>query len=427
MVVGAKARLFAERGRTDIIAALQDHDIGSHTTNHSIHPTIAEYLANTDWEEGVLEAMEKEGNGLTMLTDVFRLPPTSWGQAGGSWGPQINAAMYRLINNPAVVYPPTQTGAVADLHWYAGSLVFPGPALAFFDDALTDDDLFQQALQRLIDMIDSRLMLGTRWTGIFVCHPTRLRAIEFWDTLNFAKGENTASEHYQMPTLRSEEAYQTALQNFDRLVEHLKQDLRLEIRTIADLSRTYTPPPETVYLYQLDETMLEMQSEEGIPTRFRNFSPAEFLDLILQTYTQTQFETESLRRRMVFGPIDEPPEFDPPGLPAFWDDFLVACQQVLNHINRFGRLPASIYIRDVRWSIGSFFWGAVEAWPAFRSGRPPRDVNWRPSSIYPAIGQQIAAAVQEGYDSWPIHVPELDLNKLLMYTCFQCWTLRPAY
>jgi hypothetical protein len=195
MVVGEKARLFAERGRTDIIAALQDHDIGSHTTNHSIHPTIAEYLANTDWEEGVLEAMEKEGNGLTMLTDVFRLPPTSWGQAGGSWGPQINAAMYRLINNPAVVYPPTQTGAVADLHWYAGSLVFPGPALAFFDDALTDDDLFQQALQRLIDMIDSRLMLGTRWTGIFVCHPTRLRAIEFWDTLNFAKGENTASEH----------------------------------------------------------------------------------------------------------------------------------------------------------------------------------------------------------------------------------------
>jgi hypothetical protein len=42
-VVGEKARTLERRGRSDVIAALRDHDIGYHGNTHSQHPTPAEY------------------------------------------------------------------------------------------------------------------------------------------------------------------------------------------------------------------------------------------------------------------------------------------------------------------------------------------------------------------------------------------------
>src|SRR3954468_283697 len=37
-VVGEKARVLEARGRKDVIAALQRHDIGYHANYHSVHP-----------------------------------------------------------------------------------------------------------------------------------------------------------------------------------------------------------------------------------------------------------------------------------------------------------------------------------------------------------------------------------------------------
>src|SRR5690242_10926332 len=44
-VVGEKARVLERRGRRDVIAALQQHDIAYHANFHSVHPTPTEYLA----------------------------------------------------------------------------------------------------------------------------------------------------------------------------------------------------------------------------------------------------------------------------------------------------------------------------------------------------------------------------------------------
>src|SRR3954454_13177310 len=40
-VVGEKARILEQRGRTDVIRALSQHDIGYHSDAHSIQPTPA--------------------------------------------------------------------------------------------------------------------------------------------------------------------------------------------------------------------------------------------------------------------------------------------------------------------------------------------------------------------------------------------------
>ena len=43
-IVGEKARVLEQRGRTDVIAALKKHEIGYHSNTHSGQPTIAVYL-----------------------------------------------------------------------------------------------------------------------------------------------------------------------------------------------------------------------------------------------------------------------------------------------------------------------------------------------------------------------------------------------
>src|SRR5882724_897142 len=44
-VVGEKARTLERRGRTDVIEALQKHEIGYHANWHSVQPTPAMYLS----------------------------------------------------------------------------------------------------------------------------------------------------------------------------------------------------------------------------------------------------------------------------------------------------------------------------------------------------------------------------------------------
>ena len=52
-VVGEKARVLERRGRRDAIEALGKHAIAYHTDFHSVHPTVAEYLAVRGWTDGV--------------------------------------------------------------------------------------------------------------------------------------------------------------------------------------------------------------------------------------------------------------------------------------------------------------------------------------------------------------------------------------
>ena len=48
-VIGEKARSLEERGRADVIAAMAQHDIASHTDLGSIHPTVTEILEDAAW------------------------------------------------------------------------------------------------------------------------------------------------------------------------------------------------------------------------------------------------------------------------------------------------------------------------------------------------------------------------------------------
>jgi hypothetical protein len=239
-VVGEKARLLRERGRDDVIAALKRHDIAFHTDLHSVHPTIAEYLATRDWEQGVAEAIRRETPGVQAIRDVFGVAPSCWGGPGNTWGPAICEAI-RQLGLPAFVYAHTRipNGGV---HRFAGVIAYPG-GRSLSDGQYHEDDLSRQNLERLGSGLQNDLQSGLFWQEIFVGHPTRILHERFWDDPNFVAGANPPRSDWQPAPRKSQEALERALTNFRRAARTIKSLPGIELKTIRQMNEILTFAP----------------------------------------------------------------------------------------------------------------------------------------------------------------------------------------
>ena len=200
-VVGERARQWRDRQRSDVIAAIGRHDVGFHTDLHSIHPTIAEYLADCDWQDGVVEATRREEPGVWAIRDVFGSLPSCWAGPGLSWAPQIHEAMLQL-GVPAVVYSPTRVPR-GDIHRFCGILTYPrGRAMP--DAHYHETPVWERHLAELRAGLRDDQRAGIEWTQVFLGHPSRILHEEFWDTPNFGAGRNPPPDNWVLPRRKSD-------------------------------------------------------------------------------------------------------------------------------------------------------------------------------------------------------------------------------
>src|SRR5579871_985749 len=210
-VVGEKARLLQQRGRGDVIAALKAHDLGIHTNLHSVHPTIAEFLGDKGWDDGVEEALRRETAGVQAIKEVFGVSPSCWGGPGNTWGPQICEAM-RQLGVPAFVYAHTAVPG-GGVHRFGELLAYPGGRS--LSDAMyhsTPKALAQR--EQLAQQLEQDAASGLYWQEVFLGHPTRILHEEFWDAPNFALGANPPQNDWQPARRKSQSDLDRALMNF---------------------------------------------------------------------------------------------------------------------------------------------------------------------------------------------------------------------
>lgn len=418
-VVGEKARALQKRQRSDVIAALQEHDIGLHSNMHSLHPTPSEYLEDKGWLDGVEEAVRREQPGIESLTAIFGERPCAWARPGASWGPQIAGAMRRL-GVPAVVYSYTRL-ADANLHRFCGVRGFYG-WFGGFDHAYSDDDRFEQVLGEFARAVEEAKAKGLDWLGTFCCHPTTVRAEKFWDAINFNKGENTPPEEWVMPPVRPIEVYPKALANFRRLARWIRDESGVEVRTISELTASAAAPPTSVSVSELSRIAARVCAEHH-PLVNESISPAEqslaFARALLASKDSAMPERVAVQ--FCEGPVERP-SASAPTARISREVLLSAAESLLKECEATGCLPADVQAGNITMPLNCLYGAAAKAIAETQDDVLPSHVVLPPVDFLPPIAEDIAAEIEQAMPGW-MHKPDLDVSRIAECTRLQTWTM----
>jgi hypothetical protein len=251
MVVGEKARKLSERGRRDAIGALSRHAVGLHSDMHSLHPVVLEYLDGLSWDDGVAEAVRREGRGVEAIRQVFGRDPCAWGGPGNLWGPQITEAC-RLLGMPAVVYAHTELRN-RDMHRFLGVLHYThGPGMP--DAEYSFRRKVRARLRRLSRQVRGHADSGVDWLEIFLGHPTRIWHEDFWDLANFAEGRMPPEAEWAYAPRKEPDVLEETLRNFRSTVELIRDLPGIEIVNIDQANRIFGAiEPEPVSESEIEE------------------------------------------------------------------------------------------------------------------------------------------------------------------------------
>jgi peptidoglycan/xylan/chitin deacetylase (PgdA/CDA1 family) len=420
-VIGEKARSLEKRGRGDVIAAMARHDIGSHTNFGSIHPTVTEELEKAGWDDGVRLMLAQESAGLKELERIFGLPVTTLARHGGSYGPQLVAALGRL----GAGYQGSPASLPGhDVVWFCNALNFSAQ-YAGFDDAYYRDDLFEPVFDKLKTEFPERVRTS-EVLALFAGHPTKIRAEEFWD-LNFYAGKNTPPEEWRAPKLRPQEAMAAARKNFRRMMRWLKGRDDIEITTYRALMNVYGGQKETVTRAELRE-IARRTLERGSLAPSEDFSPAEAFSGLARAiagYRKNGAVPESLDVIHPLGPLEMPPA-QPTVAGASLDGIYGLAGAANEHMTRDGVLPAALPLDGGRIGTGSLFSVFSRVYLDMDAGGPGPAYDVPAFEPYPRSHEQKIVGEIEGYKTWPVHRPDLDMSRIVEFTRLQLWTLKPA-
>lgn len=420
-VIGEKARSLEERGRRDVIEAMASHDIGSHTNLGSIHPTVTEILEDADWDQGVQTMLENESLGFDELQRIFGVPVTTLARHGGSYGPQLVYALGQM--GKGYVYSPVRLPGKHAV-WFCNTLNFHGD-YGSFDDFYYRDDLFNPVFDQLRENFQKDIE-GLDMISFFACHPTKVRAEQFWD-FNFYEGANPPADSLLPPKLRPAESMETAQKNFKRLMQFLKDQENVEVTTITALMDKFSYQPEHISRKDIERIAGKIVSEERV-VYDEVYSPSEVFSALsesLHEYGQKRKIPGKLVRESPLGPMKMP--IETPEIASVSRDqvFSLAASSV-DIIRNRGHLPSGLKLEGKDIGLGSLAHLFSLAYLDI-SGKQKRDsYELRTFDVYPRDLEEEIIGEVFAYKDWIVHRTDLDMSNLAEMTRLQLWTLKPA-
>lgn len=224
-VVGKYAQKLKEWGREDVIAALKEHEIETHSLAHSYHPTINEYTDIADYDAAEAEFLRQEEECLAILKETFGID-------------RVYAAC-----------PPGSNTSYVAHYGYAkmGIPVYDG-------DLLRDENRARPINCCNIWTTDYHFLMGYKFRkldeegirahfeevaqtkDLYICysHPNMVSFNESWDEVNYG-GDNLHEEGWVPSTPRDPEEVERIFRSFRFLVRLIKEDPRFRIVTYKDL------------------------------------------------------------------------------------------------------------------------------------------------------------------------------------------------
>ncbi len=420
-VIGEKARSLELRGRTDVIAAMAQHDIGSHTSRGSIHPTVTEQLESAGWDDGVALMREQEAKGIEDLERIFGVPVSALARHGGSYGPQLVTALGEL--GKGYVYSPISLPG-HNAVWFCNTLNFHGE-YGGFDNYYFRDELFEPVFDSLKARFDEDIA-GIDVLNFFACHPCKVRTIQFWD-FNYYHGANPDSADWRTPEMRPLESMETARENFRRLMVYLKERDDIRIVGYRELMERFSSQPESVRRSVLEEAAARVLAERRAVIHDR-FSPADIfaaLVLSIREHARSGRLPGRVERTSPLGPKEMPVE-DPGIERVSREQAIVLAREAVEFMSTEGSLPQWLTVDGARIGTGSLLSLYSELFLDMSAGEEQEFYGVTSFEAWPKEYDAEIVRRVESCKDWPVHRTDLDMRQIVEFTRLQLWTLKPA-
>jgi hypothetical protein len=427
-LVGEKLRAMESRGRVDIIRALSQHDVGYHTDGHSRHPTVAEYLQDKEWDEGVAEFSRRERPGYDDIQRIFGHPPTCYGQAGDSWAPHVFPVLKKW-GVPLYLDGGSYHIGLDDVpFWYCGVLnIFRLRSNRTSVALHSDGDAVGEAERRFTAIAD-RLRPAGGVMGVYY-HPCQFVNTTFTCPINFSRGANPPREQWRAAPLRPVEEIEEGFRRFAEYLSFVQAQPDVEILTGTEFVER---APDAAYdrvftageIAALAEAMRHEITWQRVDEVF--LSPAEVFGLIvdaLAAYRREGHLPAGLRVRPgVLGPTVRGTGLRRAGAEeCATAELLEACRRAAAALDRAKRLPGSIDVGGESLSPADLLATAAHLLLALSTGAEPENVALRQGDF--AMTQHVG---DDEVWNWGVLPPDFDGSHLLELARLQTWTMKPA-
>ena len=436
-MVAEKARVLEERGRSDIIRLLQRQDIGYHTDNHSVHPVLAEYLADAGWDDGVEEVIRRERQGYDDVTSILG-PSSTFGQAGGSWSPQLYPFL-RNVGVPLFMDEASHIGCDGEPFWYCGVLHVNRMEGSVTRATFDKGDAGLAEGNRHFDEIHARHMADGGGLISIYYHPCEWATTGFWDGVNFGKGALPPRHEWHGAPLRPPGDMEAGLAIFRRYVEHIIAQPGVEVITGRQLINLFPDEARGATIMAADLAQAVAFDAGVIGVTWLGdmaLAPAEVFALVCDMLMETlvtlsesmQSPTDQLAsigaalESTPYGPVQRLSSTVVAGGNVSTETFIEATADARQSLHYHGRIPAAIWLGAERLSPADFL---VTATRLLR--RLVLDGDDLPKEITIDSGTLDGERhVHERVWGWAIFPEGFSAPGILEHARLQTWTLKPA-
>lgn len=446
-MVGEKARVLRARGRRDALDALRDHEIDYHGNYWFEFPEVAMvYCERLPWDEAVNKALEIEVAGLNDVAEITGQFPVAWVQHQGNAGPALAHALRRA----GVRVWNGGFGGGGEPLWTMDSLVVSrrhhalngqGQCLApdrdplhpFTKPAVNPDE----ELRALQVKFDAELEKGTSHI-VILGHPTCWVTAEWWGWFEWSgmthlngvegPGPYPSLRQFRRAQMRTPQDVEAHFNWTARLYQWLAKRDDIEVMTFAQFADHHPcPDGQWVTLGDLTHAAEQLATKlDALQVGDSMLSAADALYLLAQTFA-CAFDAGAIPKQLqvkrVLGPVEEPCVVSDE-VTLKRDGILGACRDLVDYVNRTGRLPAVVKAFYVEVGPAEFAVGLAQALVEQQAtGIIPATVTVKPTTGVPAAAElPFFANYSVGSTNAP---PGFKVERMPKQVKWQSWSYRP--
>lgn len=422
-VVGEKARTLEKRGRSDVIAALKKHEIGFHSNYHSTQPSPALYLSQLGWDEGVREFDRREGPGRADVQRIFGQAPSCYGQPGSSWGPQSYGAMSEW-GMKVYLDAGEHVNLKARPCYYCGILNLYKLAHQLRADLKNPREL-PRAEEQFAQARKELLAEGGGVVSILY-HPCEFVHKQFWDGVNFARGENPPREQWKEPPAKTEEETRSAYRVFEEYIRFIKRFPEVRFITASEAlklyrdrtrDRRFTPEDlQSIAKAVGDEANFQLQKECVL-------SASEVFALLNAYMADIPVEKLTFKKTPL-GPTGRIPLLSA-AVTTDASQFRRTCRDVADYLEKHGRIPSAVWLGSRPVPSEAFLVTLARVAKMRLDGKElPETIEITPAKL--AAAQYVSEDDPKKLWGWVIFPPGFRAPAMMELAKKQAWTLKPA-